>query len=89
MHAGPPLPPSPSFSKAVEIARRIADADEHRAILCVRLQKEFKMRPHEAVAVAKRVLAGPEAASMDPAVSAASVARRHRLQDSFVHGPVR
>ena len=67
------LPSSPSSlsspcSKAVETAKRISDTEEIKATLCVRMQRELKMRPHEAVAAARSILSRPEAHSIDPAV---------------------
>ncbi len=53
----------------VEKARRIANVEEMKAVLVIRLQKELRLRPHEAVASAKRILALPDAASIDAAVS--------------------
>ena len=54
--------------RTTEVARRIANAEEVKAQLCVRLQKELRMKPHEAVASAKAILSRPEASSTDFAV---------------------
>jgi hypothetical protein len=73
---GPFMSPSctPPSSKAVEIAKRLSDTEEIKATLCVRMQRELKMRPHEAVAAARSILSRPEAHSIDAAVRSRGIA---------------
>jgi hypothetical protein len=47
------------------VARRLQDSETKKALLAMRLQRELRMKPHEAVSVAKSLLTQPAVAHMD------------------------
>jgi hypothetical protein len=49
----------------VDVAKRLHDTETKKALLAMRLQRELRMKPHEAVAVAKSLLAQPAVSRMD------------------------
>lgn len=70
------LHPSPLFelllfcclacsARSQDIARRLSEAESKKAVVAIRLQRELRMKPHEAVAVAKELVSNPAIARMD------------------------
>jgi hypothetical protein len=54
-----------SSARSVDVAKRLHDTETKKALLAMRLQRELRMKPHEAVAVAKSLLAQPAVSRMD------------------------
>lgn len=52
-------------ARSQDVARRLQDSESKKAVLAMRLQKDLKMKPHEAVKVAKTLLTVPAIARMD------------------------
>jgi hypothetical protein len=62
-------------SSTTNKARSVQASEERKAQLALRLQREVRMKPHEALAMAKQILASPAASGVDVAV-------RHTLRVS-------
>ena len=57
-------------ARSQDIARQLKDVESKKAVLALRLQRELRMKPHEAVSTAKALLSVPTVSRMDLEVCA-------------------